>query len=95
MPRPKLDRVREALKGTEFEGRAWLVGGAVRDELLHRKVASDIDIVVTGDAAKAAQILWDKKVATIPPVTYPRFGTAMVQTEGATIEFASARRESY
>ncbi len=95
MPRPKLDRVREALKGTEFEGRAWLVGGAVRDELLHRKVGNDIDIVVQGDAAKAAEILWKKKVASIPPVTYPRFGTAMVQADGATLEFATSRKESY
>lgn len=95
MPRPKLDRVREALKGTEFEGRAWLVGGAVRDELLHRKVGNDIDIVVQGDAAKAADILWKKEVASIPPVTYPRFGTAMVQVDGATLEFATSRKESY
>ncbi len=95
MPRPKLDRVREALKGTEFEGRAWIVGGAVRDELLHRKVSNDIDIVVIGDAAQAAEILWKNKVATIAPVTYPRFGTAMVHVEGAVLEFASARKESY
>jgi poly(A) polymerase len=95
MPRPNLDKVREALRGTEFEGRAWLVGGSVRDRLLHRKTTADVDIVVTGDAAAAAEALWKMSVADAPPVTYPRFGTSMVQVDGAKIEFATARRESY
>ena len=95
MSHPELDRIAKALAGTEFEGRAWLVGGAVRDELLGRKPGSDLDIVVLGDAAKAARLLWEKKVASIPPVTYPRFGTAMVRVGGTGIEFATARKESY
>ena len=95
MPNPELDQIAEALRGTPFDGRAWLVGGAVRDELLGRKAGNDLDIVVIGDAAKAAKILWDKKVASIPPVTYPRFGTAMVRVGQTDIEFATARKESY
>ena len=95
MPQFKLEKVAGALKGTEFEGKAWLVGGAVRDELLKRKVGNDLDIVVLGDALKAAEVLWKKKVASIAPVTFPRFGTAMVQVDGAAIEFATARKESY
>jgi len=95
MPRLKLEKITEALRGTEFEGRAWLVGGAVRDELLGRKHGNDLDIVVLGDAAKAAGILWQKKLAASPPVTYPRFGTAMAHVDGVNIEFATARKESY
>jgi len=45
-----LEAARGALAGT----RAWLVGGAVRDELLGRETA-DLDIVVDGDPAQAAR----------------------------------------
>lgn len=95
MSKRALQAVKEALDGTEFEGRAWLVGGAVRDRLLGRKVGNDLDIVLTADAAAAAELLWKKKISQIPPVTYPRFGTAMVQVSGANIEFATSRKESY
>jgi poly(A) polymerase len=47
-----LDAAREALAGK----RAWLVGGAVRDELLGRKSA-DVDIVVAGEPAPAAKAI--------------------------------------
>ena len=43
---------REALAGQ----RAWLVGGAVRDELLRRPIA-DLDLVVDGDVRSAARSL--------------------------------------
>ncbi|HEX4437905.1 MAG TPA: HDIG domain-containing protein [Solirubrobacteraceae bacterium] len=45
-----LQAAREALAGSP----AWLVGGAVRDELLGREVA-DYDVVVAGDPATAAR----------------------------------------
>jgi putative nucleotidyltransferase with HDIG domain len=45
-----LDAARAALAG----GRAWLVGGAVRDRLLARPTA-DLDVVVEGDPAAAAR----------------------------------------
>jgi poly(A) polymerase len=47
-----LDAVRGALAGEA----AWIVGGAVRDELLGRPVA-DVDLVVAGDPATAAKML--------------------------------------
>jgi poly(A) polymerase len=47
-----LEVARGALAGT----RAWLVGGAVRDELLGRETA-DLDIVVDGDPAQAAHAI--------------------------------------
>jgi poly(A) polymerase len=45
-----LDAARTALAGT----RAWLVGGAVRDQLLGRQTV-DVDVVVDGDPAQAAR----------------------------------------
>jgi tRNA nucleotidyltransferase/poly(A) polymerase len=47
-----LDAVRSALGGE----RAWIVGGAVRDELLGRAVA-DVDVAVGGDVRAAAKAL--------------------------------------
>ena len=47
-----LDIVREVL-GAE---RAWLVGGAVRDELLGRPL-DDLDVALDGDVAAAAKAL--------------------------------------
>ncbi len=47
-----LDAAREALRGED----AWVVGGAVRDRLLHRDIV-DIDLAVAGDAKAAARHL--------------------------------------
>jgi putative nucleotidyltransferase with HDIG domain len=47
-----LDTARQALAGEP----AWVVGGAVRDELLGRPVA-DVDLVVAGDPGAAAKAL--------------------------------------
>jgi tRNA nucleotidyltransferase/poly(A) polymerase len=47
-----LDAVRAALVGE----RAWVVGGAVRDELLGRPVA-DVDVAIDGEARAAAKAL--------------------------------------
>jgi tRNA nucleotidyltransferase/poly(A) polymerase len=40
-----------ALRGTEWDGRLWLVGGAVRDQLLGVATSTpDIDLVLEGNA---------------------------------------------
>lgn len=92
---PALQAIREAIKGTPFEGDLYLVGGAVRDELLSRPLKNDFDLVTRGDTSELAMLLFKKKVSRIAPVTYPRFGTAMVQVEEVEIELVTARRESY
>lgn len=48
---PAVRAAREALAG---RGDAWIVGGAVRNALLGRQV-TDVDLVVSGDAADAAR----------------------------------------
>jgi poly(A) polymerase len=90
-----LTRIRQALQGTAYAGRLYLVGGAVRDELLGREVTDDLDIVVEGDAHEAARLLHERGAAAKPPQIFPRFGTAMVQVESTDVELATARKESY
>jgi tRNA nucleotidyltransferase/poly(A) polymerase len=47
-------RALSVLRGVLGGERAWLVGGAVRDRLLHRPTA-DLDVAVAGDVAAAAR----------------------------------------
>ncbi|MEO7453800.1 MAG: CCA tRNA nucleotidyltransferase [Fimbriimonadales bacterium] len=74
-----------------------MVGGAVRDELLgvEQRGSGDFDIVLESDAGELAQFLYEQGVSSIPPVVYPRFGTAMVRVAGSNVEIVTARRESY
>jgi putative nucleotidyltransferase with HDIG domain len=51
-PGPPRAIAREALRGHD----AWIVGGAVRDELLER-TTGDLDVVVAGDAGAAAHAI--------------------------------------
>lgn len=90
-----LDILREATKGSQYEGRLYLVGGIVRDAILGGGSDEDIDIVLEGDAGELAEFLHERGAAERPPVTYPRFGTAMVTVRGCQVELVGARKESY
>lgn len=90
-----LQRLREGLAGTPYEGQVYLVGGYVRDKLLGRPLPSDVDLVLEGDALQLAQFLYERGIANHPPVTYPRFGTAMVHIGEIAVELVTARAESY
>jgi len=97
---PALEQLRTATQGTPYEGRLWVVGGAVRDALiagvvLHEASFADIDITLEGDALELARWLHQQGVSEIYPVLYPRFGTAMVRIAGEQVEFATARGENY
>lgn len=71
----------------------YVIGGYVRDLLLHRP-SKDIDIVVHGSgielAEKAAARLGHLHVSV-----FKNFGTAMFRYKGMEIEFVGARKESY
>lgn len=95
-----LDLLRSATRNTPYDGKLFLVGGLIRDQLLGIPYTNDLDIVLEGDAPALALFLHKKGVALHYPVTYPRFGTAMVHvgergTEGSMVELVSARSESY
>ena len=73
--------------------RAYVVGGYVRDLLLHRP-SKDIDVVVEGSgidfARRVAQRARGAKVAY-----FKSFGTAQMKLRDVEVEFVGARRESY
>ena len=71
---------------------AYLVGGYVRDATLGIKPV-DIDIVVEGNAIKAACQLNRKIKGKL--YTYKEFGTASIDTDGTRVDLASARIERY
>lgn len=71
----------------------YAVGGFVRDLYLGR-TGTDIDFVVLGEAIGFAQ-QFKRKFHSGKVVTFPRFGTAMLEYHGYKLEFVSARNESY
>lgn len=90
-----IQKLKTATEGTDYEDRLYLVGGIVRDKHLDVQPDEDIDIVLEGDAAELARSLFESGVTDHPPVTYPRFGTAMVTIGGTQVELVGARKESY
>jgi poly(A) polymerase len=92
---PALNAIAEATVGTKFDNDLWVVGGAVRDDLLAVPHQNDFDLVTRGSSGELANLLRAKGLSSIPPVTYERFGTAMVRVQNTNIEIVTARRESY
>ena len=93
------ERLRDATRGTRYEGRLYLVGGMLRDRALGLPLAGDLDLVLEGDAVELARFLYQQGLSRHFPVLYPRFGTAMLTLEiggdACAIELVSARSESY
>lgn len=72
--------------------RAYLVGGFVRDILLHIK-NFDVDIVVRDQGIKFAHIL--NKAFKWEITTHSRFGTAVIADKDFKIDISTSREESY
>ncbi len=74
---------------------AFVIGGFVRDHILQRGEAKDIDIVALGSGIALAK----KVAATLKDTTevaiFKNFGTAMIKSDGLELEFVGARKESY
>jgi tRNA nucleotidyltransferase (CCA-adding enzyme) len=70
----------------------YLVGGMVRDLLLGRGNL-DLDLVVEGDAIGLARQMGDARRGKV--VIHPHFGTGRVQWDGWSVDFATARSETY
>ena len=73
-------------------GRAFLVGGVVRDLLLGAG-GLDLDVMVEGDARETARELAAALSGTV--TTHDRFLTATVSVGAVRIDFATARKERY
>lgn len=103
MDRNTYDSIRMALaevvKGTEWEGHVYLVGGCVRDEVMKGTV-KDIDLAVDlpdGGIRFAGWLQKGGHTAT-DVVTYPGYGTAMFRLAGhpdIELEAVQTRKEKY
>jgi poly(A) polymerase len=74
---------------------SYVIGGFVRDFILNRGTAKDIDVVAIGSGIELAQ-----KVASLLPnqpkvQVFKTYGTAMLRYEDIEVEFVGARKESY
>lgn len=91
---PIFDRI--AQEAGRLGVQAYVIGGFVRDLVLHRP-SKDIDVVCIGSGIALAEAV-GKALQTNVSV-FPNFGTAMLKTEheGQTweVEFVGARKESY
>ncbi|MGJ8667756.1 MAG: CCA tRNA nucleotidyltransferase [Patiriisocius sp.] len=74
---------------------AYVIGGFVRDYLLKRGDAKDIDIVAVGSGIELAKEV-SKNLSHKPKVAiFKTYGTAALKTAGIELEFVGARKESY
>lgn len=79
----------------ESEQECFVVGGFVRDLLLERGIAKDIDIVTLGSGIELAERV-ASQLPNNPKISiFKNFGTAMIKTDSIDIEFVGARKESY
>ena len=72
----------------------YVVGGFVRDLLLHRP-SVDIDVVTVGSGIELARAVARAIGPKAEAHFYGRFGTAQLRYKGWEVEFVGARRESY
>jgi len=90
-----LQSIGKLVKGSEYEGKTFLAGGAVRDEIMGQPL-KDIDIVVSMPDGGVKFAEWaTKKLGLNPPVIFPRFGTAKFNVGGIDIEVVMTRGEKY
>ena len=74
---------------------SYVIGGFVRDYLLERGDAKDIDVVAVGSGIELAKQV-SKNIPTQPKVQiFKTYGTAMLRYDDIEIEFVGARKESY
>ncbi|MEL0652386.1 HD domain-containing protein [Algibacter sp. TI.3.09] len=74
---------------------SYVIGGFVRDYILERGNAKDIDVVAIGDGIKLAKQV-AKNLPNKPKVqVFKTYGTAMLRYQDIEIEFVGARKESY
>ncbi|MDD4439982.1 MAG: CCA tRNA nucleotidyltransferase [Tissierellia bacterium] len=92
-----IKKIQKTIKGTVYENKVFLAGGAVRDHFLGRE-SKDIDLVVVGLGLNGGIELayhLHKMYNTSIPVVFKRFGTAQIVVFGEEIEIVAARKESY
>ena len=71
----------------------YLIGGFVRDFILHRE-RNEMDFLIVGDALEFAMEL-SKALSVDKIIVYKNFGTAHFNYSNFILEFVGARKESY
>ena len=74
---------------------SYLVGGFVRDHLLGKGKAKDIDVVTVGSGIELAIAVQKQLPGTQAVQEFKSYGTAMVKWRDISLEFVGARKESY
>ena len=74
---------------------AYVIGGFVRDFILKRGQAKDIDVVAIGDGIKLAKQVANNLPNKPKVQVFKTYGTAMLIYKDIEIEFVGARKESY
>lgn len=72
----------------------YVIGGWVRDLLLHRQ-SKDVDVVVVGSGIDLAQAVTRRLGKGAYLSVFKTYGTAQVKQGDTEVEFVGARRESY
>ena len=85
-PKQLVEFLRAQIKGTEWDGKVFAVGGFVRD-LLMGKEPKDLDVVIGVDQGGLLFTKWlGQKLGIYKegsnPIVYPTFGTANLRLEG-------------
>lgn len=90
---PVFRTISKASKNLSLE--SYAIGGYVRDFLLNRGEAKDIDIVAVGSGIELAEEV-SRLLPGKPNVSvFKTYGTAMLKSGGIELEFVGARKESY
>ena len=90
---PIFKTVAKAASNLQLE--TYVIGGFVRDYILQRGDAKDLDFVAVGSGIQLA-----KEVSSLLPgkpkvSVFKNYGTAMLKTGPLELEFVGARKESY
>ena len=91
--------LRDKIKGTQWEGHVFTVGGCCRDIALGREI-NDIDLAVNlpNGGIEFANWLHKMKLTTMRPVLFERYGTSMLKLKAFphdAIEIVQTRAEKY
>lgn len=74
---------------------SYVVGGFVRDHILGREKAKDIDVVSVGSGIELAKAVQKQLPGAQAVQEFKSYGTAMVKWRDICLEFVGARKESY
>ena len=90
---PVFNTVSQATSNLGLE--SYVIGGFVRDYIMKRGTAKDIDIVSVGSGIELAQEVSNLLPGKPKVSVFKTYGTAMLKTGGIELEFVGARKESY